>query len=135
MKCTSTYLWFYCSLIYCRSIEALVPRYIVICNHFLLFCYYLGKLLQEKLSHHLDQVEVSIAHQVAAKSHHFFQVKSLTLFRWDYGGQIIPPPYQLFHLLELHYFKLRIPISSFIRCSAPMGVLSALLYIQMIILF
>jgi len=33
-----------------------------------------GKLLQEKLSHHLDQVEVSIAHQVAAKSHHFFQV-------------------------------------------------------------
>jgi len=33
-----------------------------------------GKLTQERLSHHLDQVEVSIAHQVAAKSHHFFQV-------------------------------------------------------------
>jgi len=33
-----------------------------------------GKLAQEKLSHQLDQVEVSIAHQVAAKSHHFFQV-------------------------------------------------------------
>ena len=36
-----------------------------------------GKLTQERLSHHLDQVEVSIAHQVAAKSHHFFQVNLL----------------------------------------------------------
>ena len=41
---------------------------------YLALFYFLGKLLQEKLSHHLDQVEVSIAHQVAAKSHHFFQV-------------------------------------------------------------
>lgn len=33
-----------------------------------------GKLIQEQLSHYLDQVEVSIAGQVASKSHHFFQV-------------------------------------------------------------
>jgi len=33
-----------------------------------------GKLVQEQLSHYLDQVEVSIAGQVASKSHHFFQV-------------------------------------------------------------
>jgi hypothetical protein len=32
-------------------------------------------LAQEKLSHHLDDVEVSIAEQVAQKSHHFFQVR------------------------------------------------------------
>ena len=30
--------------------------------------------MQEKLSHQLDEVEVSIAHQVAQKSKHFFQV-------------------------------------------------------------
>eukprot|EP00094_Tigriopus_californicus_P006558 TCALIF_06314-PA protein Name:"Similar to scat Vacuolar protein sorting-associated protein 54 (Drosophila melanogaster)" AED:0.03 eAED:0.03 QI:253/0.88/0.7/1/1/1/10/0/899 len=30
--------------------------------------------LQEQLSHQLDSVEVDIAHQVAQKSHHFFQV-------------------------------------------------------------
>ena len=34
-----------------------------------------GRLVQEKLSHQLDQVEVSIACQVAQKSHHFFQVR------------------------------------------------------------
>jgi len=33
-----------------------------------------GKLVQEKLQHYIDQVEVSIAGQVASKSHHFFQV-------------------------------------------------------------
>ena len=35
----------------------------------------MGRLVQEKLSHQLDVVEVSIAKQVAHKSHHFFQVR------------------------------------------------------------
>ena len=35
-----------------------------------------GRLAQERLSHHLDDVEVSIAEQVAQKSHHFFQVRN-----------------------------------------------------------
>jgi len=35
-----------------------------------------GRLAQEKLSHHLDVVEISIAEQVAQKSHHFFQVST-----------------------------------------------------------
>lgn len=33
-----------------------------------------GRMVQEKLAHHLDSVEVNIADQVAQKSHHFFQV-------------------------------------------------------------
>eukprot|EP00092_Neocalanus_flemingeri_P002039 GFUD01002176.1.p1 GENE.GFUD01002176.1~~GFUD01002176.1.p1 ORF type:complete len:961 (-),score=279.08 GFUD01002176.1:193-3075(-) len=33
-----------------------------------------GRLVQEKLQHYIDQVEVNIAGQVATKSHHFFQV-------------------------------------------------------------
>jgi hypothetical protein len=33
-----------------------------------------GKLVQERLQHFIDQVEVSIAGQVASKSHHFFHV-------------------------------------------------------------
>jgi len=33
-----------------------------------------GRLVQERLQHYIDQVEVSIAGQVASKSHHFFQV-------------------------------------------------------------
>jgi len=33
-----------------------------------------GRLVQEQLQHYIDQVEVSIAGQVASKSHHFFQV-------------------------------------------------------------
>jgi len=33
-----------------------------------------GKLVQERLQHYIDQVEVCIAGQVASKSHHFFQV-------------------------------------------------------------
>ncbi len=33
-----------------------------------------GRLIQERLSHQLDAVEVSITQQVAQKSHHFFQV-------------------------------------------------------------
>ena len=33
-----------------------------------------GQLLQEKLQHYIDQVEVNIAGQVANKSHHFFEV-------------------------------------------------------------
>ena len=32
-----------------------------------------GKLLQEKLSHHLDVIEMQIAHQIAHKSDAFFQ--------------------------------------------------------------
>ena len=31
-------------------------------------------IMQERLQHYIDQVEVSIAGQVASKSHHFFQV-------------------------------------------------------------
>ena len=33
-----------------------------------------GRLVQERLQHYIDQVEVSIASQVCTKSHHFFQV-------------------------------------------------------------
>ena len=33
-----------------------------------------SRLVQEKLAHHLDLVEVDIAEQVAQKSHHFFEV-------------------------------------------------------------
>ena len=33
-----------------------------------------GRLVQEKLQHYIDQVEVNIASQVCTKSHHFFQV-------------------------------------------------------------
>jgi len=36
----------------------------------------LGRLVQDKLSHQLDEVEVSIAQQVAQKSQHFFQVSA-----------------------------------------------------------
>jgi len=36
-----------------------------------------GRLVQDRLSHQLDEVEVSIAHQVAQKSQHFFQVKTV----------------------------------------------------------
>ena len=41
-----------------------------------------GRLAQEKLSHHLDVVEISIAEQVAQKSHPFFQVFSFLLYKW-----------------------------------------------------
>ena len=34
----------------------------------------IGRQVQERLSHQLDEVEVSIARQVAHKSHNFFQV-------------------------------------------------------------
>ena len=40
-------------------------------------------MAQEKLSHHLDDVEVSIAEQVAQKSHHFFQVRNLFVQKWE----------------------------------------------------
>ena len=33
-----------------------------------------GRLVQERLQHYIDQVEVNIASQVCTKSHHFFQV-------------------------------------------------------------
>ena len=33
-----------------------------------------GRLVQEKLQHYIDQVEVNIASQVCTKSHHSFQV-------------------------------------------------------------
>ena len=33
-----------------------------------------SSLVQEKLQHYIDQVEVNIASQVCTKSHHFFQV-------------------------------------------------------------
>jgi len=42
-----------------------------------------GRLAQEKLSHHLDVVEISIAEQVAQKSHHFFQVRKYSKLRWS----------------------------------------------------
>ena len=35
-----------------------------------------SKLVQERLAHHLDLVEVDIADQVAQKSHHFFEVSN-----------------------------------------------------------
>ena len=36
-----------------------------------------SKLVQERLAHHLDLVEVDIADQVAQKSHHFFEVRNV----------------------------------------------------------
>ena len=40
-----------------------------------------GRSTHEKLAQHLDSVEVNIADQVAQKSHHFFQVRFLNIFR------------------------------------------------------
>ena len=56
-----------------------------------------GRLAQEKLSHHLDDVEVSIAEQVAQKSHHFFQV-----FYWTF---VLPFYSDLIGLLFYHFFQ------------------------------
>ena len=49
-----------------------------------------NRLVQEKLAHHLDLVEVDIAEQVAQKSHHFFEVGLIS---------IVVPPRATYHTI------------------------------------
>ena len=60
-----------------------------------------SKLVQERLAHHLDLVEVDIADQVAQKSHHFFEVSNMGLlwgqnyYNGNYHSEYRPLPFRV----------------------------------------